>query len=97
MQSPTGLPVAVTVSGVTADGVLYADHLFMGGGQGASVHGDGKAGLLYPTSAANTAIEVFEARVPVLVEEKTFLTRQRRAGPHARRAGPARALPQTAR
>jgi len=73
VQSPTGLPVAVNVSGLDASGVLYADHLFMGGGQGASAQGDGKSGLLYPTSAANTAIEVFEARVPVLVEEKTFL------------------------
>ena len=73
VQSPTGLPVAVNVSGTDANGALYADHLFMGGGQGASTHGDGKSGLLYPTSAANTAIEVFEARVPVLVEEKTFL------------------------
>ena len=73
VQSPTGLPVAVNVSGHDAAGMLYADHLFMGGGQGGSTHGDGKSGLLYPTSAANTAIEVFEARVPVLVLEKTFL------------------------
>ncbi len=73
VQSPTGLPVAVMVSGRDAAGALYADHLFMGGGQGGSARGDGKSGLLYPTSAANTAIEVFEARVPVLVEEKTFL------------------------
>jgi 5-oxoprolinase (ATP-hydrolysing)/N-methylhydantoinase A len=74
VQSPTGLPVAVNVSGKDEGGAFYADHLFMGGGQGGSTHGDGKSGLLYPTSAANTAIEVFEARVPVLVEEKTFLT-----------------------
>ena len=73
VQSPTGLPVAVNVSGLDADGALYADHLFVGGGQGASARADGKSGLLYPTSAANTAIEVFEARVPVLVLEKTFL------------------------
>ncbi len=73
VQSPTGLPVAVTVSGRDAAGALYADHLFMGGGQGASLGSDGKSGLLYPTSAANTAVEVFEARVPVLVEEKAFL------------------------
>ena len=80
VQAPTGLPVAVNVSGTDAAGRLYADHLFMGGGQGASAHGDGKSGLLYPTSAANTAIEVFEARVPVLVEEKVFLTDSGGAG-----------------
>jgi len=67
VQSPTGLPVAVNVSGTDASGALYADHPFMGGGQGASTRGDGKSGRLYPTSAANTVIEVFEARVPVLV------------------------------
>jgi 5-oxoprolinase (ATP-hydrolysing) len=80
VQSPTGLPVAVNVSGRTQDGALYADHLFMGGGQGASLHRDGKSGLLYPTSAANTAVEVFEARVPVLVMEKTFLADSGGAG-----------------
>ena len=85
VQSPTGLPVAVNVSGTDPEGRLYADHLFMGGGQGASVHGDGKSGLLYPTSAANTAIEVFEARVPVLVEEKAFLADSGGAG--TRRGG----------
>jgi 5-oxoprolinase (ATP-hydrolysing)/N-methylhydantoinase A len=80
VQSPTGLPVAVPVSGTDASGQFYADHLFMGGGQGGSQHGDGKSGLLYPTSAANTAIEIFEARVPVLVEEKRFLTDSGGAG-----------------
>ncbi|WP_158744114.1 hydantoinase B/oxoprolinase family protein [Acidisphaera sp. L21] len=80
VQSPTGLPVAVNMSGKDGAGAFYADHLFMGGGQGASTQGDGKSGLLYPTSAANTAIEVFEARVPVLVEEKTFLTDSGGAG-----------------
>jgi 5-oxoprolinase (ATP-hydrolysing)/N-methylhydantoinase A len=82
VQSPTGLPVAVNVSGRTANGTAYADHLFMGGGQGASDGQDGKSGLLYPTSAANTAIEVFEARVPVLVEEKAFLRDSGGAGRH---------------
>lgn len=84
VQSPTGLPVAVNVSGRDAGGTLYADHLFMGGGQGASGRADGKSGLLYPTSAANTAIEVFEARVPVLVMEKVFL---RDSGGAGRRRG----------
>ena len=36
--------------------------------------------MLYPTSAANTAVEVFEARVPVLVLEKTFLADSGGAG-----------------
>jgi 5-oxoprolinase (ATP-hydrolysing)/N-methylhydantoinase A len=74
--------VAVSVYGTDAEGRLYSDHLFMGGGQGAGERQDGKSGLLYPTSAANTAIEVFEARVPVLVLEKTFLTDTGGAGQH---------------
>ena len=45
----------------------------MGGGQGASAHGDGKSALLYPTSAANTSVELMEARAPVLVVEKTLV------------------------
>ena len=46
--------------------------MFSGGGEGAKLNGDGKSGLLWPTSAANTSIEMFEARIPVLVLEKTF-------------------------
>jgi 5-oxoprolinase (ATP-hydrolysing)/N-methylhydantoinase A len=36
VQAFTGLPVAVNVYGQTADGRIYSDLLFMGGGQGAS-------------------------------------------------------------
>jgi hypothetical protein len=67
VQAFTGLPVAASVYGRDAQGQTYSDMLFVGGGQGGSAHGDGKSGLLYPTSAANTSIETFEARVPVLV------------------------------
>lgn len=73
VQAFTGLPVAASVYGRDAEGQTYSDMLFVGGGQGGSAHGDGKSGLLYPTSAANTSIETFEARVPVLVVEKTYL------------------------
>jgi 5-oxoprolinase (ATP-hydrolysing) len=73
VQAFTGLPVAANVYGRDEAGDTYSDMLFTGGGQGGSAHGDGKSGLLYPTSAANTSIETFEARVPVLVVEKTYL------------------------
>ncbi|HYF06976.1 MAG TPA: hydantoinase B/oxoprolinase family protein, partial [Acetobacteraceae bacterium] len=39
----------------------------------ASAHGDGKSGLLFPTSAANTPVELLESRMPVLVEEKALV------------------------
>ena len=72
-EAHTGLPVAVPVYGVGADGRTFNDHLFMGGGQGAWHDGDGKSGLMWPTSAANTPIELFEVRTPTMVIEKTYL------------------------
>jgi 5-oxoprolinase (ATP-hydrolysing) len=82
VQAFTGLPVAANVYGRDADGRTYSDLLFMGGGQGASAQGDGKSGLLWPTSAANTSVEMFEARVPLLVLEKTYIADSGGAGRH---------------
>ncbi len=82
VQAFTGLPVAASVYGRDNNGNTYSDMLFVGGGQGGSAHGDGKSGLLYPTSAANTSIETFEARVPVLVIEKSYLIDSGGAGKH---------------
>jgi 5-oxoprolinase (ATP-hydrolysing) len=61
---------------------VYADHFFMGAGQGGSQHGDGKSALLYPTSAANTSVELMEARAPILVLEKSFVTDSGGPGKH---------------
>jgi len=80
VQAFTGLATAANIYGRDAENRPYADMLFMGGGQGASAHGDGKSGLLYPTSAANTSIELIEARVPVLVIEKTYVADSGGAG-----------------
>jgi len=80
VQAFTGLPLAANVYGRLPDGSTYSDLLFMGGGQGASAHSDGKSGMLYPTSAANTSIEMFESRVPVLVLEKSYITDSGGAG-----------------
>ena len=85
VQASTGLPVAINIYGYGRDGRLYSDHLFMGGGQGGSFHGDGKSALLWPTSAANTSIELFEMRVPVLVLEKSYVTDS--GGPGRHRGG----------
>jgi 5-oxoprolinase (ATP-hydrolysing)/N-methylhydantoinase A len=54
----------------------------MGAGQGASQRSDGKSALLYPTSAANTSVELMEARAPVLVLEKSFVIDSGGAGDH---------------
>jgi 5-oxoprolinase (ATP-hydrolysing)/N-methylhydantoinase A len=82
VQAATGLPHAVNIYGRDSSGTIYADHFFMGGGQGGSAHGDGKSALLYPTSAANTSVELMETRAPVLVVEKALVTDSGGAGKH---------------
>jgi 5-oxoprolinase (ATP-hydrolysing)/N-methylhydantoinase A len=72
VQAFTGLAVAANIYGHDTDGRLYSDMLFCGGGQGGSARGDGHPTLLWPTSAANTAVEMIENRAPVLVLEKGF-------------------------
>ncbi len=85
VQAQTGLPHAINIYGRDTDGRLYADHYFMGGGQGAGRDWDGKSALLYPTSAANTSIELLESRAPVLVLEKSLVADS--GGPGRRRGG----------
>jgi 5-oxoprolinase (ATP-hydrolysing)/N-methylhydantoinase A len=82
VQAFTGLPVAMTVYGQDAAGATYSDMLFSGGGQGANAGSDGKSGLLYPTSAANTSIEMIETRAPIVVMEKAFIMDSGGAGKH---------------
>ncbi len=85
VQAQTGLPHAINIYGRDGTGRLYADHYFMGGGQGAGRDWDGKSALLYPTSAANTSIELLESRAPVLVLEKSLVPDS--GGPGRRRGG----------
>lgn len=85
VQSYTGLPVALGIYGKDTQGVTYSDLLFSGGGQGASAGSDGKSALMYPTSAANTPVEMVEMRVPLLVTEKSFIANS--GGPGTYRGG----------
>jgi 5-oxoprolinase (ATP-hydrolysing)/N-methylhydantoinase A len=80
VQAFTGISVNPKVYGLDAQNRTYADIFFCGGGQGASAHGDGKSSLLWPTSAANTSIEMFESRVPVVVVEKGYIADSGGAG-----------------
>lgn len=82
VQAFTGLAVAANIYGQDETGRFYSDMLFCGGGQGGSAKGDGHSALLWPTSAANTAIELIESRAPVLVLEKGFLANSGGAGKH---------------
>ena len=85
VQAFTGLPSSALFYGIGPDGTFYSDHLFQGGGQGGSEHGDGHSALLYPTSAGNTSVELFETRVPALVIEKAFIADS--GGPGRQRGG----------
>ena len=82
VQAFTGLAVASTVYGQDAAGAFYSDMLFCGGGQGGSERGDGHSALLWPTSAANTSIELIESRAPILIEEKALVADSGGAGRH---------------
>jgi 5-oxoprolinase (ATP-hydrolysing) len=82
VQAFTGLPMGMGAYGVDADSRVYNDHLFQGGGQGASAHGDGQSALLYPTSAANVSVEMFESRTPLVVECKELIADSGGAGRH---------------
>lgn len=73
VQAFTGLPIGMRAYGVDRAGRVFNDHLFQGGGQGGSAHGDGKSALLYPTSAANVSAEMYESRAPLLVECKELI------------------------
>ncbi len=85
VQAFTGMPKAFTFYGRNIQGRVAADHFFMGGGQGASQRQDGKSGLLFPTSAANTPVELLESRMPVVILEKALVADS--GGPGMRRGG----------
>jgi 5-oxoprolinase (ATP-hydrolysing)/N-methylhydantoinase A len=82
VQAFTALPTMVDIYGAEADGSVFTDHLFVGGGQGGSAGQDGKSGVIWPTSAANTSIEMAETRLPVVVMEKALIADSAGGGRH---------------
>jgi 5-oxoprolinase (ATP-hydrolysing)/N-methylhydantoinase A len=85
VQAFTGMPMGAGAYGTEPDGATFNDHLFQGGGQGAGAAGDGKSAVLFPTSAANTSVEMFETRTPLLVEAKELVADS--GGPGRHRGG----------
>lgn len=73
VQSAGGLMNYLTVYGQDADGRSFHSYLFLGGGMGATSTGDGESCCIYPSSASNVPIELFEVRVPLLVVRKELL------------------------
>lgn len=82
VQAFTGLPVACSGYGQDRSGGIFNDHIMFGGGQGGSQHHDGTSGLMYPTSAGNVPVEMFEQRTPLLVERKELIADSAGVGFH---------------
>lgn len=82
VQAFTGLPISSSAYGQDRSGRIFNDHTMFGGGQGGSSRHDGTSGLMYPTSAGNVPVELFEQRTPLLVERKELIADSAGAGRH---------------
>jgi N-methylhydantoinase B/oxoprolinase/acetone carboxylase alpha subunit len=80
VQAGNGLMSSLRAYGHDADGRPYNAHLFAGGGRGAGGGLDGVSANMFPSSAANVPVEVFELNAPVLVQEKEFMPDSAGAG-----------------
>ena len=79
IQAGNGLMSILQTYGVEADGKVFNTHFFCGGARGATSGGDGTGHNMFPSSASNVPIEVFELNSPVLINAKEFV--QNSAGP----------------
>ncbi|MEM7132333.1 MAG: hydantoinase B/oxoprolinase family protein [Chloroflexota bacterium] len=90
VMAPSGFIGGATVfahpktSNGTGEKTLHS-WFFNGGGMGAGSTTDGVSTCIYPSSASNVPIELFEVAVPILVEQKEFLTDS--GGPGKQRGG----------
>jgi N-methylhydantoinase B/oxoprolinase/acetone carboxylase alpha subunit len=80
VMAPGGLLGGINGYGKTADGRGYYSHFFSGGGMGAGKHHDGANALIFPSSASNVPVEMFEVATPLLMREKEFITDSGGAG-----------------
>ncbi|MBI3976973.1 MAG: hydantoinase B/oxoprolinase family protein [Chloroflexi bacterium] len=86
VMAPPGLMGGCTVyAKPRAGNKAYHSWFFNGAGGGAGARTDGNAGFIYPSSASNVPIELFEVAVPLVVTEKEF--RPDSAGAGRRRGG----------
>lgn len=69
VQAGNGLMYTIRAYARDADGSPHNAHLISGGGRGAGFGSDGLSRNCFPSSAGNVPVEIFEARVPLLVEE----------------------------
>lgn len=68
-----GLMGAISVYGREADGRGFNASLFNAGGLGATARNDGLHTTVFPSSASNVPVELFEVAAPVLISEKELI------------------------
>ncbi|MBI5300873.1 MAG: hydantoinase B/oxoprolinase family protein [Chloroflexi bacterium] len=77
-----GLMTGYKVYGIAQDDSTFNAWLFNSGGLGGNAHGDGASATIFPSSASNVPVELFEVAVPVLVHEKELVPDSGGAGKH---------------
>ena len=80
IQSGNGLMSSLHTYGVGANGKVFNAHLFCGGGRGATSSGDGMGLNMFPSSASNVPVEVFELNSPSVVLAKEYIPDSAGAG-----------------
>ena len=73
VQAGNGLMYTLRAYARDADGTPRNAHIICGGGRGAGFGQDGVTRNCFPSSAGNVPIEIFENRVPLLVDEDTLV------------------------
>jgi N-methylhydantoinase B/oxoprolinase/acetone carboxylase alpha subunit len=73
VQAGNGLMHAFHAIGTDADGSPFNVPFFSGGGRGAGQHHHGLGHNCFPSSASNVPVEIFEARSPIVIEERSLL------------------------
>ncbi len=80
IQAGNGLMTSLRTYGTETDGRVFNAHLFGGGGRGATSRGDGMGLNMFPSSASNVPVEVFELHSPTLVTAKELIPDSAGAG-----------------
>ena len=80
IQSGNGLMSSIRTYGAEVDGRVFNAHLFCGGGRGATSQGDGMGLNMFPSSASNVPVEVFEVNSPTLIVGKELIPDSAGAG-----------------
>ncbi len=73
VMAGSGFLAAFQARGKRADGTSFNVPYFAGGGQGASMGRDGRAGYIFPSTAAGMSVEIFESRTPLVIHAKRVL------------------------